>query len=127
GRRRSWRSFDPRPFPARSRRPPTGRARWCLTPKGAFGSKPARTKGTRLEKTMSEKRINVWVQRFKDRPTLMLQWIDPETGRRKSKSAETADPGEAEQARADHEYELNHGKYQEVSKLEWDRVRELVE
>jgi hypothetical protein len=28
---------------------------------------------------MSEKRATVWVQRFKDRPNLMLQWIDPFT------------------------------------------------
>jgi integrase len=76
---------------------------------------------------MGEKRITVWVQRFKDRPHLMLQWIDPDTGKRKSKSAETADEGEAEQARADHEYELNHGKYQEASKLDWDKFRELFE
>jgi hypothetical protein len=39
---------------------------------------------------MPEKRVTVWVQRFKDRPHLMLQWTDPDTGRRKSKSAETA-------------------------------------
>jgi integrase len=76
---------------------------------------------------MAEKRITVWVQRFKDRPHLVLQWLDPETGRRRSKSAETADPQEAEDRRADHEYELNHGKYQEASKLDWDRFRELFE
>ena len=35
-------------------------------------------------------RVHVWVQRFKDRPTLMLQWIDPETGTRKSKSGKTS-------------------------------------
>ena len=27
---------------------------------------------------MSDKRVTVWVQRFKDRPHLMLQWIDPD-------------------------------------------------
>jgi hypothetical protein len=26
------------------------------------------------------RRVNVWVQKFPDRPTLMLQWHDPETG-----------------------------------------------
>src|SRR5438093_644953 len=76
---------------------------------------------------MPENRVKVWVQRFKDRPALMLQWIDPETGRRKSKSAGTDDPEKAEDARADLEYELNHGKYQEASKLDWDRFRELFE
>ena len=54
------------------------------------------------------KGIVVWVQQFKDREHLMLQWIDPDNGR-KSKSAETADPDAAEKARADQEYELNHG------------------
>ncbi len=76
---------------------------------------------------MPEKRITVWVQRFKDRSTLVLQWIDPETGKRKSKSAGTADEKEAEGKRHDLEYELNHGKYQEASKLDWDRFRELFE
>jgi integrase len=76
---------------------------------------------------MAEKRITVWVQRFKDRSPLMLQWIDPDTGRRKSKSAETADEKEAEQARADHECDLNNGRYQEPSKLDWERFRQLFE
>jgi integrase len=76
---------------------------------------------------MTEKRVTVWVQRFKDRGALMLQWIDPETHRRKSKSAGTADEGDAEQARADLEYELNHGRYQEASRMSWERFRELFE
>jgi integrase len=76
---------------------------------------------------MNEQRVTVWVQRFKDRPALMLQWTDPETGRRKSKSAGTDDPKEAERARADLQYELTHGKYQESSKLDWDKFRELFE
>ncbi len=76
---------------------------------------------------MSDKRIKVWVQRFKDRPCLMLQWIDPDTGRRKSKSAETADEKEAEQARADLESDLNHGRYAEASRMTWERFRELFE
>jgi hypothetical protein len=57
----------------------------------------------------------------------MLQRIDPETGKRTSKSSGTADPGEAEKARADLEYELAHSKYQELSKLDWLRFRELFE
>jgi integrase len=76
---------------------------------------------------MSEKRVTVWVQRFKDRPTLYLQWLDPETGQRKSKSAKTSEPDEAEDRRKDLEYELNHGKYQEPSKLDWARFRELYQ
>jgi integrase len=76
---------------------------------------------------MHEKRVTVWVQQFKDRKSLMLQWIDPDTGKRKSRSAETDDPGQAEKARGDLEYELNHGKYQEVSRMTWERFRELFE
>jgi integrase len=74
---------------------------------------------------MSEKRIRVWVQRFKDRPTLVLQWIDPDTGKRKSKSAETADEAQADDARADLESDLNNGRYQEASRMSWERFREL--
>jgi integrase len=76
---------------------------------------------------MPDKRIRVWVQRFKDRPTLMLQWIDPDTGKRKSKSAETADEAKAEDARADLEADLNNGRYQEASRMSWERFRELFE
>ena len=76
---------------------------------------------------MTKKRITVWVQRFKDRTHLVLQWIEPHTGQRKSKSARTDDEKEADQARADLEYELNNGKYQEASRMAWDRFRELFE
>jgi integrase len=74
---------------------------------------------------MPEKRVTVWVQRFKDRPTLMLQWLDPGTGRRKSKSAGTADEREAEAARVDLEADLNNGRYQEASRMTWEKFREL--
>src|SRR6478672_5709759 len=76
---------------------------------------------------MSEPRVTVWVQNFPDRRYLMLQWVDPDTGARKSKSARTDDPNEAETARADLEYELNHGQYQEASRMTWERFRELFE
>ncbi|HMF16075.1 MAG TPA: tyrosine-type recombinase/integrase [Gemmataceae bacterium] len=76
---------------------------------------------------MSDKRIKVWVQRFKDRSTLMLQWIDPDTGRRKSKSAETAEPKKAEEARIDLESDLNNGRHREQSRMSWKQFRELFE
>src|SRR5262252_547457 len=76
---------------------------------------------------MPDKRITVWVQRFPDRTNLMLQWIDPGTGKRKSKSAKTANEKDAGKARADLEYELNHGRYQEASRMSWERFRELFE
>jgi hypothetical protein len=79
------------------------------------------------EVTMQEKRITVYVLWPDDRPSAQLQWVDPDTGRRKSKSARTADPDAAETARSDLEYELNHGKYQEASRMSWERFRELFE
>jgi integrase len=57
----------------------------------------------------------------------MLQWIDPDTGKRKSKSAETADEEKAETARADLEYELNNGLHKEASRMSWERFREAFE
>src|SRR5262245_52461929 len=56
---------------------------------------------------MVEKRVTVWVQRFRDRDTLMLQWLDPGTGKRKSKSAGTCDPEEASWLARQLERELN--------------------
>jgi integrase len=76
---------------------------------------------------MPEKRVTVWVQRFKDRPTLMLQWTDPDTGRRKSRSAGTADEKEAEARRVDLEADLNAGRYAEASRMSWEGFRELFE
>lgn len=78
---------------------------------------------------MTEKRIRVWVQEFKDRPFLVLQWNDPDTGKRRSKTTDppTADPKQAEEQRADHESDLNNGRYQEASKLDWSNFREKFE
>ncbi len=76
---------------------------------------------------MADKRITVWVQRFADRASLMLQWIDPDTNKRKSKSAKTDDPEAAETARADLEYELNNGLHKEAARVSWEKFRELFE
>jgi integrase len=76
---------------------------------------------------MAEKRIHVWVQKFPDRANLVLQWLDPDTGKRKSKSAETADPKEAETKRADHEADLNNGRYLDAGRITWEHFRERFE
>jgi hypothetical protein len=76
---------------------------------------------------MTEKHVTVWVQHFADRPFLMPQWHDPDTGKRKSKSAQTNNPVQAERRRAELEYELNHGLYQEASAMSWERFRGLFE
>jgi integrase len=75
----------------------------------------------------NSKRVVVWVQHFADRDYLMLQWHDPDTNKRKSRSAQTNNPVEAEKKRADLEYELNHGLYQEPARMTWERFRELFE
>jgi hypothetical protein len=64
---------------------------------------------------------------FKGRASLVLQWHDPDTGRRKSKSAGTSDPDKAEDLRADLESDLNNGRYQEAARMTWEHFRELFE
>jgi integrase len=81
-------------------------------------------KGARL---VSEKRVKVWVQHYADRPHLLLQWIDPDTNKRKNKSAGTADEKEAEAKRIDLEADLNNGRFREASRMTWERFRELFE
>jgi len=71
------------------------------------------------------KDVTVWVQRFPDRKYLVLQWHDPETGRRKSKSAQTTDAGEAEQKAKDLAYELRHGKYSDPCRMTWEEFCDL--
>jgi len=72
-------------------------------------------------------RINVWIQRFSDRPILMLQWIDPDTGKRRSKSSKTTDEDAAEKKRLIHEHELNSGRYEDRSRMSWERFKELYQ
>src|SRR5262245_37203430 len=74
-----------------------------------------------------EHRIIVWVQNRGDRPYLSLEWHDPTTGKRKSKSAGTCNPMDAETKRADLEYELNNGLHKQPSGMSWERFRELFE
>jgi integrase len=74
---------------------------------------------------MPENRVTVYVLKPKDRATLQLQWVDPDTGARKTRSAGTDDERLARQKATDLESDLNNGRYQEASKLDWDRFREL--
>jgi integrase len=76
---------------------------------------------------MPEKRTRVWVQHFADREYLMLQWHDPVTGKRRSKSAQTNNPVTAEDKRADLEADLNAGRHVEASGTSWGRFRQLFE
>lgn len=52
--------------------------------------------------------IKVWVQAFKGLPHFRLQWHDPVTGKRKTRTTGTSDRERAEQERAELEYKLNH-------------------
>jgi integrase len=70
-------------------------------------------------------RIRVWVQSFTDRPNLMLQWHDPDTGRCKSKSAKTGDRKAAGQLAKNLEYELNHGIRRQPAKMTWEQFCEM--
>ncbi len=74
-----------------------------------------------------ERRIRVWVQSREGRAFLSLEWHDPATGRRKSRSAGTADEKEAEDKRADLEADLNAGRHQEAARISWARFREMFE
>jgi integrase len=69
----------------------------------------------------------VWVQPFKGREHLMLQWHDPDTGKRKSKSSGTSHRGLAEMKATELAYELNHGLHQEASRMSWEKFRGLFE
>jgi integrase len=71
--------------------------------------------------------VNVWVQEFRGRKYLSLQWHDAHTGERKTRTTGTADAAEAERQRADLEYELNHGMYAGAGHVAWPKFRELFE
>jgi integrase len=62
-----------------------------------------------------------------DRRFFKLEWVEPDTGRRRSRSARTADASIAQKARTDLEYELNHGLAREPSKMPWDKFRQVYE
>jgi integrase len=76
---------------------------------------------------MNDERLTVYVLKPKDRPFLKLEWVEPSTGIRRSKTTGTVDVREAEKKRSDLEYELNHGLHREPSKMPWQTFRELYE
>src|SRR5262245_29080806 len=64
--------------------------------------------------------IHVYKIRLADRRNYKLEWTEPGTNRRRSRSARTADAGEAERLRGELEYELNHGLHHDTSRLAWE-------
>lgn len=76
---------------------------------------------------MSMERIRVWITHFADREALQLQWCDPASGRKRTRSARTADLVQAEAARVDLEADLNAGRHHDVARLSWSAFRERFE
>ncbi len=75
---------------------------------------------------MSEE-IKVTVCRYRDRPNLVLRYVDPLSGKQKTKSACTTDEGEAIKAAGKWEAELRSGRYQAPSRLTWAEFRKRCE
>src|SRR5262249_27507577 len=75
---------------------------------------------------MSDKRIKVWLQKPANR-SWYLEWRQPGTRRRRSMTIETTDEKLAERARADKEYELNHGLHRDDECLQWQRFCAIYE
>ena len=71
--------------------------------------------------------IKVSVFSYPDRANLVLGYVDPVSGKRKTKSAGTSDPGAAERAAGEWEKELRTGRYQSASKLTWREFRQRYE
>ena len=71
--------------------------------------------------------IKVTVCKYPDRENLVLRYVDPLTGKQKTKSAGTADEGEAIKAAGKWEDDLRTGRYQAPSRLTWAEFRRRYE
>ena len=71
--------------------------------------------------------IKVVVCKYPDRANLVLRYIDPVTGKQKTKSAGTVDEEKAIGAAAVWQDELNTGRYQAPSRLTWAEFRKRYE
>ncbi len=74
---------------------------------------------------MSE--IHVSVVAFGDRKYLQLQWTDPLTGKKKTRSAKTTKQRDAERAAGQLEKQLRDGAYKDPSKTTWAEFRRRYE
>jgi integrase len=75
---------------------------------------------------MSEE-IKVTVCMYPDRKNLVLRYVDPITGKQKTKSAGTPRESEAIKAAGNWEDELRSGRYQPQSKVTWTEFRKRYE
>lgn len=71
--------------------------------------------------------IRVSVVQFGDRPTLQMQYRDPYTRRKVTRSAKTSNRRDAERFAAKWEAELREGRYQRPSRITWEAFRERYE
>ena len=76
---------------------------------------------------MNNPEIQVQVVAYPDRKNLVLRFVDPNTGRQKTRSAKTTDLKIAERAAAVWEAELREGRYKSPSKITWAEFRERYE
>lgn len=81
--------------------------------------------------TWRSDRVRVYVRENRNRPTYLLEWKDPITGKRRFKTTTIARGGrrnkaEAERAAGDWEDELNAGAAGS-EKMTWERFRDLYE
>lgn len=74
---------------------------------------------------MSEE-IRVTLLSYPDRKNKVLSYVDPVSGKRKTKSAKTANAKEAERAAAKWEEELRNGGATAPSKITWVEFREIL-
>lgn len=71
--------------------------------------------------------IKVTVCKYPDRTNLVLRYVDPLTGRQRTKTAGTADEAEAIKAAGKWEDELRSGRYQAPSRMTWAEFRRRYE
>lgn len=71
--------------------------------------------------------IKVTVCKYPDRKNLVLRYVDPITGKQRTKSAGTTIESEAIKAAGKWEDELRSGRYQSPSKLTWAEFRKRYE
>lgn len=71
--------------------------------------------------------IKVTVVQFGDRPTLQMQYRDPYTRRKVTRSAKTSNRRDAERSAAKWEAELREGRYHAPSRITWEAFRERYE
>ena len=71
--------------------------------------------------------IRVTVCKYPDRANLVLRYIDPVSGKQKTKSAGTGNEAEATKAAGKWEDELRSGRFQSVNRLTWGEFRRRYE